>query len=303
MVIPVTTGIQGDANFDGIVTIVDAILASNWLLYGVVPPSIRTVDLNKNGIFDPDDILLIFQLGIWGNSSVVDNEAEFVESSNGEDKSAEGTINIYQQINNNITSVSIDFTGDLGIASRFGGSLNYNFEAFSLSGVVLKNSMSGISGFADIGGKVNVLNYFQGFDGKIAVLTFQRIGKGNLELSLIPLVADNFLQFGEKVKVNFAAPTGVIVENILPKDFSLSQNYPNPFNPSTKISFNLPQSVKATLKVYDMLGREVATLADGELSAGNHEVVFDASDLPSGAYIGRLQAGNFIGTKKMIFMK
>lgn len=88
-----------------------------------------------------------------------------------------------------------------------------------------------------------------------------------------------------------------------PSEFRLEQNYPNPFNPSTRISFGLPQSIKAILKVYDMLGREVATLADRELSAGNHEAVFNASGLSSGIYIYRLTAGDFTETKRMSLLK
>jgi hypothetical protein len=97
--------------------------------------------------------------------------------------------------------------------------------------------------------------------------------------------------------------TGISEKLATPTEFSLSQNYPNPFNPSTKISFSLPQSVKVMLKVYDMLGRDVKTLVDGELSAGNHEAVFNASGLSSGIYIYRLVAGNFTETKRMNLLK
>lgn len=88
-----------------------------------------------------------------------------------------------------------------------------------------------------------------------------------------------------------------------PTGFILGQNYPNPFNPSTKISFAVPKTGSITLKVFDMQGREVATLVNGELGAGNHETVFDASRLTSGTYIYRLQAGEFIEMKKMILLK
>lgn len=89
------------------------------------------------------------------------------------------------------------------------------------------------------------------------------------------------------------------------KDFSfrLQQNYPNPFNPTTTISWQLPVGGLQTLKVYDMLGREVATLVNGYKLAGKHEIKFNASDLPSGIYLYRLKAGNYFQTKKMILMK
>ncbi len=93
-------------------------------------------------------------------------------------------------------------------------------------------------------------------------------------------------------------------------NFSLSQNYPNPFNPSTKIKYSIPNietshSSIVQLKIYDILGREVATLVNETKQAGNYEVDFDADkfDLPSGIYFYQLSVGSFIQTKKMIFLK
>ncbi len=88
-----------------------------------------------------------------------------------------------------------------------------------------------------------------------------------------------------------------------PFSFSLTQNYPNPFNPSTVISFQLPVSSKAHLKVFDLLGREVAELVNEQLPSGNHEFNFDASALSSGIYIYRLEAGNQVQTRKMMLIK
>ncbi|MGC9603423.1 MAG: T9SS type A sorting domain-containing protein [Minisyncoccia bacterium] len=88
-----------------------------------------------------------------------------------------------------------------------------------------------------------------------------------------------------------------------PKDFVLGQNYPNPFNPSTKISFTMPKTGSAVLKVFDMQGREIATLVNGEVSIGSHEVTFDASRLSSGTYIYRFSSGDFTETKRMILLK
>ena len=98
--------------------------------------------------------------------------------------------------------------------------------------------------------------------------------------------------------------TGVDDANTkLPNEFSLSQNYPNPFNPSTTISYELPISGFVNLKIYDLLGREVATLVNKEQQKGNYQVSFDGSKLSSGVYYYRLQAGDFIQTKKMILIK
>jgi len=88
-----------------------------------------------------------------------------------------------------------------------------------------------------------------------------------------------------------------------PKEFSLAQNYPNPFNPSTIISFAIPSQEFVTLKVFDILGRQVEVLMNEVKAAGYYEVNFDARTLPSGTYIYELRAGNFINTKKMILLK
>jgi len=90
---------------------------------------------------------------------------------------------------------------------------------------------------------------------------------------------------------------------LMPKDFSLVQNYPNPFNPSTQIAFSLPTASTVKLEVFDLLGRRVALLADGMLNAGYHTRLFDGSDLSSGMYLYRIQAGDFIQVKKMMLLK
>ena len=86
-------------------------------------------------------------------------------------------------------------------------------------------------------------------------------------------------------------------------DFSLMQNYPNPFNPTTNIGFQIVEKGLVKLKVYDILGREIATLVNEEKGAGNYEVEFDASSLTSGVYFYRLTASTFITTRKMILLK
>ncbi|MBT8380208.1 MAG: T9SS type A sorting domain-containing protein [Ignavibacteria bacterium] len=88
-----------------------------------------------------------------------------------------------------------------------------------------------------------------------------------------------------------------------PTDYTLSQNYPNPFNPSTTIQYQIPQSGYVTLKVYDVLGNEVASLVDEMKQQGNYQVSFDASALSSGMYLYHLIANDFVQTKKMMLMK
>ena len=85
--------------------------------------------------------------------------------------------------------------------------------------------------------------------------------------------------------------------------YTLSQNYPNPFNPSTKIDFAIPKQSQVTLKVFNVLGQEVATLVNGVLTPGQHSATFNASKLASGVYFYSLNAGNFVSTRKMMLVK
>ncbi|MGH7494590.1 MAG: T9SS type A sorting domain-containing protein [bacterium] len=88
-----------------------------------------------------------------------------------------------------------------------------------------------------------------------------------------------------------------------PTSFSLSQNYPNPFNPATRIQYALPENAQVKLTVYDMLGQRVAVLVDKKQPAGYHEIIFQATPLPSGMYFYRLHAGSFVETRKMVVLK
>jgi hypothetical protein len=88
-----------------------------------------------------------------------------------------------------------------------------------------------------------------------------------------------------------------------PRDFALNQNYPNPFNPTTTIAFTLPSKSYVSLKIFDMMGRDVATLVSEEVSAGTHSRVWDASTISSGVYFYRLQAGSFTQTRHLILLK
>jgi glucuronoarabinoxylan endo-1,4-beta-xylanase len=88
-----------------------------------------------------------------------------------------------------------------------------------------------------------------------------------------------------------------------PTPFALEQNYPNPFNPSTTISYTLPATTQVVIRIFNVLGAEVATLVEGQQSAGVHHAVFDASGLPSGVYLCRMQAGDFTASRKLLLMR
>lgn len=97
--------------------------------------------------------------------------------------------------------------------------------------------------------------------------------------------------------------TDVNLEPEIPEDFILAQNYPNPFNPSTTIKYSIPKQSKVIIKIYDLLGKEAATLVNEEKFAGNYEVDFDATNLPSGTYFYKIQSGNTVQVKKMVLLK
>jgi len=94
-----------------------------------------------------------------------------------------------------------------------------------------------------------------------------------------------------------------ILQYTLPTEYKLEQNYPNPFNPSTKIRYQVSSITAVSLKVYDILGNEIATLVNEKKEPGYYEVEFNASQFASGVYIYRLQTGNFVSTKKMMVLK
>ena len=104
------------------------------------------------------------------------------------------------------------------------------------------------------------------------------------------------LSLGPPTSVEEISPT-------IPEYFEMKQNYPNPFNPSTKISYTIPERGNVSLKVFNLLGSQVAELVNGEIEAGSYVITFNASNLPTGTYFYRLQAGSFAQTRKMILLK
>jgi hypothetical protein len=91
--------------------------------------------------------------------------------------------------------------------------------------------------------------------------------------------------------------------NLLPNKFALYQNYPNPFNANTNIEFRIPKNEFVTLKIFNLLGEEVATLLSASLLSGYHTVNWDGSDLASGVYFYRLKAGEFVQIRKALLLK
>ena len=121
----------------------------------------------------------------------------------------------------------------------------------------------------------------------------ENVQSGIFEYRLKQIDYDGSYNYSKTIEIN----------SVYVNSFQLFQNYPNPFNPSTKIQYLLSSKQFVTLKVYDILGKEVSTLVNEEKPAGNYEVEFDGKELPSGIYFYKLKAGNYSETKKMLLMK
>jgi len=117
---------------------------------------------------------------------------------------------------------------------------------------------------------------------------------------IIAISGNKIFWFENNIQTSTSFETG---NHVLPEKVKLCDNYPNPFNPSTEIKFSIPKTSNVQLIVYDLLGRKVTTLVDDRFQAGNHSVKFNAGNLSSGVYIYRLEANEFIQTRKMMLVK
>jgi hypothetical protein len=138
---------------------------------------------------------------------------------------------------------------------------------------------------------------------EVAMHVFPLVNPGT---GVVQMQAATFRNPNTRITVDLTAivnPVSVEDEKTLVTDYYLAQNYPNPFNPSTKINFGLKKAGEVEITVYNILGNKVATLFKGFKSAGNHSVVFDASNLSSGVYLYKVAANEFVQTRKMILEK
>jgi uncharacterized Ntn-hydrolase superfamily protein len=169
--------------------------------------------------------------------------------------------------------------------------------------VILTNTGAGTLGsVADLG------------DGTYEAMITAPVAVGSDTISAVVISGTDSVAIFWKAIVIYGNPVSVNDNPALPDKFYLYQNSPNPFNPSTKIKYTIPnviairqlpekQSHFVTLKIFDVIGNEIATLVNKEKPAGTYEVEFDAASFPSGVYFYELRAGNFVDTKKMILMK
>ncbi len=184
-------------------------------------------------------------------------------------------------------SLAIGENGNIyvtGISEGFFGSYDYTTLKYNSEGIVEWET-----------------RYDFKYDSPVDVVSD---GLGNIYVTGQTLFDYDSEAMAVTIKYTDEISTGIESENKnIPESFHLNQNYPNPFNPSTNIKYGLPTASNVKLEVYNFLGQKIITLLDSYQSAGYHEVKFDASQLASGIYLYRLQAGEFIQIEKMMLLK
>ena len=175
-------------------------------------------------------------------------------------------------------------------------------DIFSVSVVLLKNGAGVGSGGAQLGAS----STYKEFVANIAHLTSDVPDSAFIQI--LVLGTGGIVHVGSTFTVDdlvWGAGANDVKQsdNRVPTEFRLEQNYPNPFNPTTAIAYQLPGANRVTLRVYDLLGKEVATLVDEERPAGSYTATFDAAHLASGTYIYRLTAGAFVQTRTMVLVR
>ena len=162
---------------------------------------------------------------------------------------------------------------------------------------ILNNKYRSFSSFTYGGDNNYTISDSLGF----SILYYSENNLGVSKYYLVGAIIDN-IPHGE-VLYNYLVPVTQSDKNKIPSEYTLCQNYPNPFNPVTTISYSIPQAQHVSIKVFDMLGREVATLVNEEKSAGTYHVQFNGGNLSSGTYLYRLIAGIYNESKKFILLK
>ncbi len=205
-------------------------------------------------------------------------------------------------------SISTDANGNCYVTGKFIGTAKFETKELTSAGAndifIAKYDVDGnclwakSAGGTDDDGGTGILAdgngncYITGvFMGTATFGTTQLISAGNYDAFIAKYNASEINEVNQSENKK------------IPETVLLTQNYPNPFNPSTKISYAIPQNSFVELKVFNLIGQEIATLVNQEKPAGNYEVNFKASNLPSGIYIYKMKAGEYVQIKKMILLK
>ena len=225
----------------------------------------------------------------------------------------------WTEVNSGLTDTRVHAIVVSG-ANLFAGTLGGVFLSTD-NGTSWTEVNSGLTDLNLLGLTVNATNLFAGtFDGGVFLSTdngtsWTAVNSGLTNLMVLSLTVSGANLFAGTLGFEIGSgvwrrPLSEIITSVdettsneIPTVYSLQQNYPNPFNPMTIINYSIPELSIVTIKVYGVLGSEIATLVNEEKPVGTYEVEFDAATLSSGIYYYKIQANNFIETKKMILLK
>jgi len=271
---------------------------------------LATISAGREGVVMKGDAQFYFAIGdIRVNDEVIDFiEIEDNVSIDNLDKLNKYLVSKSFTINGNTTfnyGVQYGFTDSASAINSFGDNEYINFKVE----LVNKNSNEVMGSFDDV--RFDKENIFQ-YENILYNVNTEGIN-GNKEVYLRLKVVPNFQEDDKYSLSQKYADEYVLLKsgskeityqgNLAVTSYDLSQNYPNPFNPSTTINYQIPKSGFVSLKVYDILGREVAVLVNGEKEMGRYTVQFDGSKLASGVYIYELRVNEFVSVKKLMLLK
>ena len=244
-----------------------------------------------------------------GSISIETTEPATVSSHAGSGQAAYDNIHSTGELNS-FHHISVN-NGEMEQALYFGGELQGNYHPLQLALPPAPPSGAFDVRFADNSWVSTASSVSASLNGNTGGLTIEMSGSDVIEIVFYRGTDEldrMTIEEGDAVDVPAAADrftAGVAAEagTEIPSAATLDQNYPNPFNPTTSIRFGLPASSEVVLDVYNMLGQRIARLVDGEVNAGYHTITFDASNLSSGVYLYRIQAGSFTEVKRFTLLK
>ncbi|NIN01126.1 MAG: M20/M25/M40 family metallo-hydrolase [candidate division Zixibacteria bacterium] len=305
------TYVCGDCNGDAVVSPGDVVYLINYLFRNGSPPQpVETGDVNMDGEVDMSDaVYLLNYLFRSGNPPCEPDYQIFAKT---ESASAEVSLRS-GQTEDGETSVFVDAEFDTDVSgAQF--ELRWNLEKFELEGILRTARTKKVGlyhnntpdgelrvGIVDISGK----EFIASGSGPLLQLTMTS-SPGVFDLSSLEIKEAILVDVaGRKLDVNIVDKLG---KSNLPKEFSLSQNYPNPFNPYTAIEYALPRDCEVKITIYNILGQRVKTLVQEHQKAGHKRIEWDGRDgrgeeLATGIYFYRIEAEQFVQTKKMLLLK
>ncbi|MDZ4698333.1 MAG: DUF5060 domain-containing protein [Rhodothermales bacterium] len=292
---PPPDGLIGDASLDGTISAMDAslILQHAISLIGLPTAALPLADASGNSEITAFDASLVLQF-VSGMRNCFPVEVGCAAGKTGS-SNALASVAFGAPVRGPGVEYSIPLLLDVGGAPVASISLDMHYDGSSLRFTGVRATDSGWNVVQnDQDGRLTIAaaGLPAVLDGEVLFLQFEALAPG------LP-VLDATIAVDELTPLRITSGDAPA----LPDAFSLEANYPNPFNPSTVIRYALPEASVVRLEVFDLTGRSVAVLMDGPQPAGAHEVVFDATTLPSGVYLYRIEAGSFSKTMRMTLVR